>query len=72
MAGLTQQGELFRFCSVNPDRRGTYLGHDLAKTALVSEWAGATFSHDGVWMFLNIYNPGVTLAITGPWADGYL
>jgi secreted PhoX family phosphatase len=38
---------------------------------LYSEWAGATFSQDGDWMFINIFNPGVTLAITGPWQDGY-
>jgi len=72
VAGLTRAGELFRFCQVNPDLRGTYGGHDLASTALNSEWAGATFSHDGAWLFLNIYSPGVTVAITGPWQDGYL
>lgn len=32
-----------------------------------SEWAGATFSADGRWLFVNIYRPGITLAITGPW-----
>jgi secreted PhoX family phosphatase len=32
-----------------------------------SEWAGATFSKDGQWLFVNIQKPGVTLAITGPW-----
>ncbi|MEL7267400.1 MAG: alkaline phosphatase PhoX, partial [Planctomycetota bacterium] len=31
------------------------------------EWAGATFSPDGQWLFANIQTPGVTLAITGPW-----
>lgn len=72
VAGLTQSGEFFRFCQVNPGLRGEYAGHDLARTALQSEWAGATFSDDGNWLFLNIYNPGVTLAITGPWQDGYI
>ena len=33
-----------------------------------SEWAGATFSPDGKTLFVNIQSPGVTLAITGPWA----
>jgi secreted PhoX family phosphatase len=32
-----------------------------------SEWAGATFSPDGEWLFVNIQSPGVTFAITGPW-----
>ncbi|MBT8049473.1 MAG: DUF839 domain-containing protein [Xanthomonadales bacterium] len=72
IAGLTRDGELFRFCQVNPKLRGQFGGHDLAATALNSEWAGATFSRDGNWLFLNIYNPGLTLAITGPWQDGYL
>ena len=31
------------------------------------EFAGATFSPDGRWLFVNIQNPGLTLAITGPW-----
>ena len=31
------------------------------------EWAGATFSPDGQWLFANIQTPGITLAITGPW-----
>jgi secreted PhoX family phosphatase len=72
VAGLTRDGELFRFCQVNPALRGEYGGHDLAGTVLTSEWAGATYSRDGVWLFLNIYSPGVTVAITGPWQDGYL
>jgi hypothetical protein len=72
VCGLTQGGEFFRFCQVNPDISGSYGGHDLAATALTSEWAGATFSADGVWLFLNIYSPGMTVAITGPWQDGYI
>ena len=72
VAGLTPEGEFFRFCQVNPDLGGEFGGHDLARTALTSEWAGATFSRDGQWLFLNIYSPGVTVAITGPWQDGYL
>lgn len=72
IAGLTRDGEFFRFCQINPALKGDYLGHDLAETVLNSEWAGATFSIDGKWLFLNIYGPGVTVAITGPWAEGYL
>lgn len=31
------------------------------------EMAGACFSPDGTWMYVNIMYPGMTLAITGPW-----
>ena len=72
LAGLTRTGEFFRFCQINPKLDGEYSGHDLADTMLTSEWAGATFSQDGEWLFLNIFSPGVTVAITGPWQDGYL
>ena len=32
-----------------------------------TELAGACFSPDGSTLFLNLYSPGRTLAITGPW-----
>lgn len=72
VCGLSRAGEFFRFCQVNPALNGEYLGHDLARTALRSEWAGATFSRDGEWLFLNVFSPGLTVAITGPWQDGYI
>jgi len=33
------------------------------------EWAGATFSPDGQWLFINLQTPGITCAITGPWDE---
>lgn len=36
------------------------------------EFAGATFSPDGRWLFFNAQSPGITFAVTGPWADGPL
>ena len=68
--GLTTDGRLF----------------DLAKNAVVldgerngfsgdyrdREFAGATYSPDGRWLFFNIQTPGITFAVTGPWADGPL
>jgi uncharacterized protein len=33
-----------------------------------NEWAGAVFSPDRKWLFVNIQTPGITFAITGPWA----
>ncbi len=40
--------------------------YKLARTS-ISELAGPCFSPDGTTLFVNIQNPGVTLAITGPW-----
>jgi hypothetical protein len=37
-----------------------------------TEWAGPVFSPDGRVLFVNLYNPGITLAITGPWTKGTL
>lgn len=31
------------------------------------EWAGCCVSPDGRWLFANIYTPGFSVAITGPW-----
>ncbi len=72
IAGLGPDGSMFRFCQINPRLRGLYEGHDLGATVRVSEWAGACFSADGDWLFCNIYSPGVTVAITGPWQPGLI
>ena len=34
-----------------------------------SELTGATFTDDGQTLLFNMYDPGVTFAVTGPW-DG--
>jgi len=70
IAGLTTAGDLFAFCQINPGLKGPFNGHILQDTALVSEWAGVCFSTDGQWMFANLYRPGITFAITGPWHKG--
>lgn len=44
--------------------------HGLRGDFRAAEWAGATF-HDR-WLFVNVQRPGVTFAITGPWAQGPL
>lgn len=41
--------------------------YTLARLNLDTELAGACFSPDGATMFVNIYRPGRTLAIRGPW-----
>jgi hypothetical protein len=37
-----------------------------------SEWSGPCYSPDGNWLFANIFDPGITVAITGPWKPGTL
>ncbi len=41
--------------------------YTLGKLRTQSELAGACFSPDGSTLFVNIYSPGKTLAIRGPW-----
>jgi len=52
LRGVTPRGELYT------------LGRNALNN---SELAGATFSPDGTTLFVNIQQPGLTLAITGPW-----
>ena len=44
--------------------------YPLARLRLQTELAGACFSPDGQTLFVNVYAPTKTLAITGPW-DGF-
>lgn len=54
VVGVTLNGQLYQF----------------ARNALnSSEFAGACFSPNGQTMFLNIYSPGITFAIWGPWSS---
>ena len=68
--GLTPEGKIFTLamnnCVLEKNHRG-FQGDFRG-----SEWAGATFSPDGQWLFVNLYSPGMTLAITGPWEKGGL
>lgn len=41
--------------------------YKLGRLHLQTELAGACFSPDGKTMFVNVFNPAMTLAITGPW-----
>jgi secreted PhoX family phosphatase len=43
--------------------------YPFARLRLQTELAGACFSPDGQVMFVNIFSPAMTLAITGPWAS---
>jgi secreted PhoX family phosphatase len=68
--GLTVDGEIFRFAQNNVRLRGERNG--LTGDFRGSEWAGPCYSPDGKWLFANIYEPGITVAITGPWQAGAL
>lgn len=67
--GLTAGGELFTFArnAVNLDGSKGFAG-DYSD----AEWAGSCFSPDGRWLFANVYSPGFTVAITGPWKQGLI
>lgn len=68
--GLTRSGNLFPFALNNVMLDGGYRGFDGDYRA--AEWAGTCFSPDGRWLFANVYSPGFTVAITGPWRDGLI
>jgi uncharacterized protein len=41
---------------------------------IYSEWSGCSMSPDGQWLFANVYTPGYSVAITGPfdaWAKAH-
>ncbi len=62
---LSQQGKVTPIAQNNLD--------DFAGSH--AEWAGCCMSPDGKWLFANIYTPGFTVAITGPfeqWAAALL
>ena len=50
---------------ITPDGKVYTLGRNVF--AEKAELAGVCFSPDGSTLFLNIYWPGITLAVTGPW-----
>ncbi len=68
--GLTRDGKIVRFARNNVVLNGERNG--IAGDFRHREFAGATFSPDGRWLFLNIQTPGFTVAITGPWERGVL
>jgi secreted PhoX family phosphatase len=67
--GMTGGGGLFEFCRSNVvlDGHAGFSGDFRG-----AEWAGACYSPDGKWLFANVYTPGFTVAITGPWQDGLI
>ena len=68
--GLTVDGEIFQFAKNNVVLNGERNG--IAGDFRGSEFAGACYSPDGNWLFVNMQTPGITFAITGPWQTGAL
>jgi secreted PhoX family phosphatase len=68
--GLTTDGQIFRFAQNNVVLDGERNG--IAGDFTGSEFAGATYSPDGHWLFFNIQSPGISFAVTGPWGSGAL
>ena len=58
LRGITRDGRVFDFAT-----------HTLDGS---NEFAGANWSPDGNWLFVNVQDPGVTYAVTGPWEAGAL
>lgn len=58
--------------AVTPDGKVYTLGRQaqsgLSDVGANSELAGSCFSPDGTTLFVNVYWPGMTIAITGPWS----
>ena len=66
--GLSRDGRIFSFARNTVVLKGERNG--IAGDFSDQEFAGACFSPDGQWLFVNIQTPGITFAITGPWRDG--
>jgi len=43
------------------------VAYPIALSRVDTEWAGACFSPDGRTLFVNLYRPAKTVAISGPW-----
>jgi secreted PhoX family phosphatase len=69
--GLTTDGTIFKFAQNNVNLTGNPV-HGITGDFRGSEFAGACYSPDGEWLFVNVQSPGVTMAITGPWKQGAL
>lgn len=81
MMGLTAEGEVYIFAKNNVQLSNAQLsamgrtGHPFypgASDYRDSEFAGATFDPTGRVLYVNTQAPGITFAISGPWARGNL
>jgi secreted PhoX family phosphatase len=64
--GLDRAGGLFELARNHVRLAGQAAVHGHRGDFRGAEWAGACFSPDGKTLFANIYRPGLTVAISGP------
>ena len=69
IVGMDREGETFAFAESNVVLKGE---QGFRGDFRYEEWCGVCFSPDGRWLFANAYEPGFTVAITGPWDRGPL
>jgi secreted PhoX family phosphatase len=72
LIGLTAEGRTFTFAANNINLSVAYNERVPARDFRSSELAGACYSPDGQWLFVNVQTPGITFAINGPWGEGPL
>ncbi len=74
LVGFTREGASFPFAQNRLQLPNGVPGKPaiLAGDYRSSEFAGACFDPSGRWLFANTQRPGVTYAISGPWARGPL
>jgi len=81
LTGLTTDGDAYAFCENNETSQvlagaralGKFVnGGNPPPAQLGAEFAGACFDPTGRVLFVNLYNPGTTFAISGPWGAGPL
>lgn len=77
LMGLTGEGDAYIFAKNNINLSAAQLEGAGKQTSLAgdhraNEFAGACFDPTGRYLFVNIQTPGVTFAISGPWAKGPL
>jgi hypothetical protein len=77
LMGLTGAGDAYIFAKNNINLTAEQLQGAGKLTSLAgdrrgNEFAGACFDPTGRYLFVNIQTPGVTFAISGPWAKGPL
>ncbi|MFS2217195.1 PhoX family phosphatase [Telluria sp. Tellsp104] len=77
LMGITQGGDAYIFAKNNVQLTTSQLNVAGKLDALAgdhrgNEFAGACFDPTGRYLFVNIQTPGITFAISGPWAKGPL
>jgi len=77
LMGITGGGDAYIFAKNNVQLSSAQLQQAGKRTALAgdhrgNEFAGCCFDPTGRYLFVNIQTPGITFAISGPWALGPL